>query len=263
MKIGVLYNAQQVQENTVKELVSLIERGGGECVVFSAETEPCGVDKLIVLGGDGTVLRAARRAAVLHLPLVGVNFGRLGFLTEFERDELPEAAKFVLGGGGTTIERTMLEIDVGGKTTHCLNEFALLHEVVAGKDNRTVDISVEIDGSPAAQFHADGIIVCTPTGSTAYSLSAGGSILTPDCAAFMLTPVCALSMRSRPIAYSDRSELVFFLPKEEALLLYGDGMYLGSVSGNDVVTVRKSARSATFLTRDKNRYFRRLTEKIN
>ena len=146
---------------------------------------------------------------------------------------------------------------------HCLNEFALLHEVVAGKDNRVVDISVALDGTPAAQFHADGILVCTPTGSTAYSLSAGGSILTPDCAAFMLTPVCALSMRSRPIAYSDESELTFFLPEGESLLLYGDGLYFGSVGGNDVVTVRKSKRSATFLTRDKNRYFRRLTEKIN
>lgn len=263
MKIGVYYNEQQVGDATVETIARDICEGGSEAVVFSDAEAIAGVDKLIVLGGDGTVLRAARHAAALRLPLVGVNFGRLGFLTEFERDELKEAVAFVLSGEGTTVGRTMLEIDLGGKTTQCLNEFALLREVAEGRDNRVSNISVAIDGSPAASFHADGIIVATPTGSTAYSLSAGGSILTPDCAAFMLTPVCAVSMRSRPIAYSDASALSFFLPEGERLFLYGDGNYLGAVCGDDVVTVRKSALAALFLTRDKNRFFRRLTEKIN
>ncbi len=263
MTIGVYYNTQQVERETVEGLAGEIRRAGGEVVLFTHAEEIDGVERLIVLGGDGTVLRAARKTAVLRIPLVGVNFGKLGFLTEFERNELGEGVKFVLGDGGTTIERSMLEIEAGGRKTHCLNEIAFLHEIVAGRDNRAVSLSVALDGTPAAQFRADGLIVCTPTGSTAYSLSAGGSILTPDCAAFMLTPVCALSMRSRPIVYSDRSVLSFRLPEEESLLLYGDGIYLGTVGGNEVVTVRKSTRSATFLTRDKNRYFRRLTEKIN
>ena len=130
------------------------------------------------------------------------------------------------------------------------------------KANRVVTISVTIDGSHAGEFIADGLIVTTPTGSTAYSLSAGGSIMTPDCETFQLTPVCAFSMRSRSIAYSNRSELGFSLP-QGALVLYGDGVYLGQAGAKDKLIVRKSVRSAAFLTRGLSEYFRRLTEKIN
>lgn len=263
MRIAILYNERQVDLTTVRAYENAIRLAGSEAVVFSDAEAVEGADRLIVLGGDGTMLRAARRAAVLKLPLFGVNFGRLGFLTEFERGEAEDAVALALSARLIAIERTMLRISFNGKITHCLNEFALLHEVMAGRDNHVADISVEIDGTQTAQFHADGIIVSTPTGSTAYSLSAGGSIMTPDCASFMLTPVCAFSMRSRPIVYSDRSSLSFSLPEGEELLLYGDGAFLGTVRGNDVVTVTKSPRSASFITRDKNRYFRRLTEKIN
>lgn len=263
MKIAVLHNERQVDAETVRVWEEALRLAGSETAVFSCADDIEDADRLLVLGGDGTMLRAARRAAVLQLPLLGVNFGRLGFLTEFERGEMQETVRLVLSERPVVVERSMLQIAFNGQVTHCLNEFALLREVVAGQDNRVADISVALDGTQAAQFHADGIIVSTPTGSTAYSLSAGGSIVTPDCACFLLTPVCAFSMRSRPIIYPDRSTLSFFLPKGEELLLYGDGIYLGTVGERDVVTVTKSPRSATFITRDKNRYFRRLTEKIN
>ena len=158
--------------------------------------------------------------------------------------------------------KKMLEAELNGEKFDCLNELALLHPVAPGKENKVVTISVTIDGSHAGEFVADGLIVATPTGSTAYSLSAGGSIMTPDCATFQLTPVCAFSMRSRPIAYSDRSELCFSLP-QGALVLYGDGVYLGEAGAADRLVVRKSARSVTFLTRGLGEYFRRLTQKIN
>ncbi len=261
MKIGVYYNAEQVEREVAVGLAERIQSSGCGAVLFSDVNEVKGVDRLIVLGGDGTMLRAAKRTSELGIPLVGVNFGRLGFLTEFERDGAEDAVSLAVNGGEIAV-RSMLEVNLNGVTTHCLNECAVLHGVSPEHANRVARFSVAIDGSGAGEFHGDGLIVCTPTGSTAYSLSAGGSILTPDCSAFLLTPVCAFSMRSRPIVFPDSSTLTISLV-DRNLLLYGDGVFLGEVKAEDVLTVKRSPRTARFLTRSKAEYFRRLTEKIN
>ncbi len=264
MKVGIFYNLERVQEETVRLLAQAIERLGGECVLFSGVEEIEGVSRLIVLGGDGTMLRVARKSAQLQIPIVGVNYGTLGFLTEFEREDVLLSANLVLDERCEQIHRTMLEVDYNGVKTHCLNEMSLLRQITPVENHHVARFSVAIDGSTAGDFTADGLIVATPTGSTAYSLSAGGNIMTPDCETFLLTPVCAFSMRSRPIAYSHKSTLTFYIPNETGTLaLYGDGKYLGEVSANDTLTVRKSAQVATFLTRDKGGFFRRLTQKIN
>lgn len=262
MKVGIFYHSVQDTQNAAVMLADLIRGAGGDAVLFTDENAISGVERLVVLGGDGTVLRGARRAAANGIPLVGVNFGRLGFLTEFEGDELAQAAEFVLGSSCETLFRSMMEISLNGQTTQCLNECTLLRPVREGEDNRATAIGVSIDGSDAGIFLADGLIIATPTGSTAHSLSAGGSIMAPDCETFLITPVCACSMRARPIAYPDRCTLTFRLGAEK-LLLYGDGRYLGEVSGNDALTIRRSPQNAAFLTRDKSGYLRRLTVKIN
>lgn len=261
MNIGIYYNLEQVDRSVAEKLASLIFAAGHTASLFSDLSELCG-DRLVVLGGDGTMLRAAKRASERGIPVVGVNFGRLGFLTEFEREEAEKVVPLVLDEQCAVLKRAMLEVELNGNRFDCLNELALLHPVAPEKANRVVTISVTIDGSHAGEFIADGLIVTTPTGSTAYSLSAGGSIMTPDCETFQLTPVCAFSMRSRSIAYSNRSELGFSLP-QGALVLYGDGVYLGQAGAKDKLIVRKSVRSAAFLTRGLSEYFRRLTEKIN
>ena len=262
MKVGIFYNSDQADACVAEELASRIRKAGHGAAVLSVLVAIGGGDWLIALGGDGTMLRAAKRASAAGIPIVGVNFGKLGFLTEFEREEYAKAVSLVLDEHCARIERSMLEVQLNGRTFDCLNELALLHPVAPGKENKVVTISVTIDGSHAGEFVADGLVVATPTGSTAYSLSAGGSIMTPDCATFQLTPVCAFSMRSRPIAYSDKSELGFSLP-QGALVRYGDGSYLGEAGASDRLIVRKSERSATFLTRGLSEYFRRLTQKIN
>ena len=261
MNIGIYYNREQASAAIAENIAASIKKAGHSAVVFSDLAELAG-DRLIVLGGDGTMLRAAKRASERAIPVVGVNFGRLGFLTEFEREEAERVVPLVLDERCAVLKRAMLEVALNGKRFYCLNELALLHPVAPERDNRVVTISVTIDGSHAGEFVADGLIVTTPTGSTAYSLSAGGTIMTPDCETFQLTPVCAFSMRSRPIAYPDRSELGFSLPRG-ALVLYGDGEYLGEAGESDRLTVRKAQRSASFLTRGLSEYFRRLTEKIN
>lgn len=261
MNIGIYYNRDQVGRDVAENLAARVFSAGHTATLMTDVAE-IGGDRLVVLGGDGTMLRAAKRASVLGIPVVGVNFGRLGFLTEFERDEAERVIPLVLDEHCAVLRRAMLEVELNGSRYDCLNELALLHPVSPESDNRVVTISVTIDGSHAGEFVADGLIVTTPTGSTAYSLSAGGSIMTPDCETFQLTPVCAFSMRSRSIAYSNRSELGFSLPRG-ALVLYGDGTYLGKAGEEDHLIVRKSVRSAAFLTRGLSEYFRRLTQKIN
>ncbi len=260
MRIGIYYNDKQVTRAVADSLKQSVLSLGGEAVVFSFEEEIRETDRLIVLGGDGTVLRAARRAAELNIPLVGVNYGRLGFLTEFSREQTEESVILALSDC-PVVRRSMLEVDLNGQKSYCLNELALLKRTAPGSGN-IAKISVKIDGSPAGEFSADGLIVATPTGSTAYSLSAGGSIMTPDCETFLLTPVCAFSLRSRPIACPDKRTISFAFTNDE-LSLYGDGCPLGVAGVNDTLIVRKAERTAAFMTRDPSSYFRRLTEKIN
>ncbi len=264
MKVGIFYKEKKVPDQTVvTELSEEISRRKNEAVIFRSPEEIAGVDRLIVLGGDGTILNAAHASSEQKIPLVGVNFGTRGFLTEFEREDYMQAVSLALDPACPVVRRSMLELDFNGVKTHCLNEM-LLHRRVSGKPNAQIaTFCVDIDGSDAGELRADGLIVCTPTGSTAYSLSAGGNILAPDCAAFLITPVCAFSLRSRPIAYSDSCTLSFrFTDRDCTLELYGDGKFIGEASANDTLTVRKSPRCTAFLTRDKNGFFRKITEKI-
>ena len=261
MKIGICYNKEQADEKTAQEIASLIRREGHTAFVCCDMTNEI-ADRFLVLGGDGTVLRAARIAALRSIPILGVNYGHLGFLTEYEKTERDQAVRLILQEKPQILERSMLEVALNGKIFYCLNELAALRPVMPNRDNNVTLISVDIDGNHAGNFFADGLIVATPTGSTAYSLSAGGSIMTPDCGTFMLTPVCSFSMKSRPIVYADRHELKFSLPSAK-LLLYGDGVFLGEAGVCDELIVKKSEKKALFLTQNGGNYFNKITQKIN
>ncbi len=261
MTVGIYYHEQKVPEKEVKALEALLSAAGAFVRAFSVAEEIADVDRLVVLGGDGAMLRAARRASEIGIPIVGVNYGTIGFLTEFERGEEALAAALVLDENCGRTERTMLEADLCGTVRHCLNEVAFMRRIAPGIKDGVIRIAVEIDGLPAGEFTADGLILATPTGSTAYSLSAGGSILTPECGAFLLTPVNAFSLRSRPIVLSDRSALTFSFP--DGAIAHADGEFLGELGFGGAVTVKKSLRHATFLAKEKQDFFRHLTEKIN
>lgn len=261
MKLGIFYNDKQTDQENALRLAKVVKELRGEAIVFTRLSDVEGVDRLLVLGGDGTVLRAAKRASEMQIPLIGVNYGKLGFLAEFERGEEEQAVMLAMSDC-PIVERSMLEVDLDGRKSYCLNELALLHPINEKKPNGVVEISVNIDGSKAGDFSADGLIVATPTGSTAHSLSAGGCIMTPDSKTFILTPVCAFSLRSRPIVFPDSCTLALSVRKD-TLMLSGDGDYLGRVGTENVLTIKKAERVARLLTADKNGYFRRLTEKIN
>lgn len=261
MRIGIYYNVHQADPASVGSVHAALEAAGAEVFVWPSEEEIGDCDRLVVLGGDGTVLRAAKQAAAKGIPLFGVNYGRLGFLTEFERGE-DGLAEFALGEG-QIVKRDLLEVDLNGVKSRCLNELALLREVSPERSNRVESVEVSVNGKKAGEFVCDGLIVATPTGSTAYSLSAGGCIMTPDCRALLLTPINAFSLKSRPIVCHDTSVFTFSISEKDALMAYGDGMFLGRVGVRDRLTVKKSGSYAEFLTRDKQSFFLRLAQKIN
>ena len=262
MKVGIFYHIARVNPDDVKRAHGLLISRGASVEFFSSAEEIQGVDRLVVFGGDGSILHAAKKAAVLEIPIVAVNYGTIGFLAEFERGQIEGLVDLVLDENALISRRPGLEITFRGKKYFCLNELAIMREVSPVRPSGTSHIFVSINGHDAGEFTADGLIVSTPTGSTAYSLAAGGSILTPDSESFILTPVCSFSLRGRPIVCSDKSEFSFRFPEGSALILHGDGIYIGETNENDVVIVKKAERNALFLTKDKTDFFRRLTEKI-
>ena len=263
MKVGVFCNSstKKFEEIRRKLFAELENRGIVYSVYYSVE-EIGEIDVLIVLGGDGTILKAAGVAGMRGIRILGINSGNLGFLTQFEGGQVREAID-LLCSEYETERRSILQVDVGGRVFYALKDavFAGLDE--QGADNNVVAISVEIDGKKVDNFVGDGIIVSTPTGSTAYSLSAGGSILTPDIAAFCLTPVCAHSLHNRPIVYADSSVLrVLVRGGEPALFLFCDGAVVATVGKEQSVLLRKAPFEVEFIRRKDSNFFDKLLFKL-
>ncbi len=165
-----------------------------------AERLPAGLDLAIVAGGDGTLLRVARAAAPRGIPVLGVNFGSLGFLTELQPDEIYRGLEAVLDGAYRLEERQMLRVRYE-RAGHAAQEYLLLNDAVVTKGAlaRMIELLVFVDGEEIARYFSDGLIVATPTGSTAYNLSAGGPILDPRMRAFVIAPICPHTMTYRPL----------------------------------------------------------------
>jgi NAD+ kinase len=202
------------------------------------------VDLLLVFGGDGTMLRAARDIAGSATPLLGINIGGLGFLTAVPSDELPRALNHVWNGDFKFESRAL--IDVSGR---CLgqpvSEMAL-NDIVVGRGalSRLIGLDVSVDGELVTHYRCDGLIISSPTGSTAYSLSAGGAVVFPTADVFALTPICphALSNRSLifPLASTIRVKATNPAP---ATILSVDGQVVAELDASDEVTIRRSRRA--------------------
>jgi len=225
---------------------------------------PAQVDLLIVLGGDGTLLAAARLVDTRPVPILAVNLGALGFLTEITLEEMYAVLEDVLAGRHRTSRRGMLEAEVvrGGKTTagyRALND-AVLHKAALA---RMLDYAVEIDGAFVSLFRADGLIISTPTGSTAYSLAAGGPIVFPSLDSFVITPICPHMLTNRPLVVPDSSRIEVHLKSvSESAYLTVDGQVGTELSQGDTVVVRKSDRSIELITSRKRTYFEVLRNKL-
>lgn len=262
MTVGIYFNKNYLEDN--EKYVKQIEKAFAESKVIQTAAELDGIDVLFVLGGDGTILTIASECAKRGVKIIGVNYGHMGFLAEFEREKLDEAVALVRSGNYKTQKRSMLEIECGNTRFLALNDLVIQRSTSGAYFSNTVNLHAEIDGATVDNFSSDGIIVSTPTGSTAYSLAAGGSVLTPDINAFILTPVCAHSLHSRPVVYSDNSTLkIDPVNAKEPLVLIVDGREAGLLKNGNTVTVRKSAHTVEFITKDDKNFFNKLLIKLN
>ena len=203
---------------------------------------PGQVDFLIVLGGDGTLLSMARAVGDLGVPILGVNLGGLGFLTATTLDEMLPALETLLSGGMEIEERMMLSASLrrGGQV---VGEYLALNDVVITKSamSRIIDLSVSVGGRHAISYRADGLIISTPTGSTAYNLSAGGPILFPTMDAVVLTPIAPHTLSNRPIAVPGAQRIEVALLVDQEVMLTMDGQVGVPLRERDVVEVQKAA----------------------
>lgn len=227
------------------------------------------IDLLVVIGGDGTVLRAVRELENFQTPILSINRGTVGFLAEIEYNELEEILPKVLNGDGVIEERSILRIAVERLGAEVHEGFALNEAVIAqGTIARLVDLYTTVNGEELTTFHADGLIVSTPTGSTAYSLAAGGPIVHPSLAATILTPINPHSFSQKPIALpSDYKIDVQVQTKpnkfqDAEVVLTLDGQVYIPLQHQDIVKICGCADTVKFLRRKQDTFFGTIRQKL-
>jgi len=242
--------------------------GGSEacsaCRVTTGREVAKAADALVVLGGDGTLL-AASRLLDRTVPLLGVNFGSLGFLTEIGLPELYPSLETVLGGAYEYEERRLLHAEAR-RAGHEDVGADVLNDVVITKagPSRIIELEVTIDGAFVSAFRADGLIVSSPTGSTAYNLAAGGPILHPSLAAVVLTPICPHMLTHRPLVVDDASTIEIKLSAGRGVEVYTafDGQQSFALADGDLVTVTASARRLRLVKVPPRDYYEVLRTKL-
>jgi NAD+ kinase len=221
-------------------------------------------DIAIVLGGDGTMLNAARQLARYRVPLVGVNQGRLGFMTDIARDDMLACMDDLLDGRFVPESRMLLDAEVV-REEQCIVSNLALNDVVVDKGaiGRMIEFELFIDGEFIYNLRSDGLIVATPTGSTAYSLSANGPILHPQVAGIALVPLCPHALSNRPILVGDRNEIEIRIVHATDSRAHFDGQVNVDLRHGDAVRIRRSEYSICFLHPPGYSYFSMLRQKLH
>ena len=228
------------------------------------EAFPSQAEMILVLGGDGTLLSVARLVGDHKVPILGVNLGGLGFLTEIALEELYRVLERVIQGDFTTDERVVLSASVIRKGKG-VAEFPVLNDAVINKGAlaRIIDMETTINGEYVTTFKSDGLIISTPTGSTAYNLSAGGPIVYPSLHCIILTPICPHTLTNRPIVVPDEVEIRATLKtRQQEVMLTLDGQQGFPLEVEDVVEVRKAAVGILLIKSPYRHYFEVLREKL-
>ena len=265
-------------ERVAAQLVEWLRARGYRVVVDKETAQYAGADEavpreelpgrkpefVVVLGGDGTMLAAARALAKARIPILGVNLGSLGFLTEIPLPDLYPTLEAVHEKRSAVEARSMVHCQLvrGGA---CTAEYDALNDIVVAKSAlaRLVDFEVEIDGAFVSNYKADGIIVATPTGSTAYSLAAGGPILLPDVNALVITPVSSHALTNRPLVVRDTSTITIGVKStQEEAFLSVDGQVGMPVQDGDHIVCRKSEQQVLLLRLSSRTFFDVLRAKL-
>jgi NAD+ kinase len=222
------------------------------------------VDLLVVLGGDGTLLATARALNRKPVPILAVNLGGLGFLTVITRDEVYPALESVLAGQSQIERRVQIEGELV-RADEVISSFLALNDVVLNKGAiaRILDFDVLVDGRLISTYKADGLIVSTPTGSTAYSLAAGGPIVAPTVSAFIVTPICAHTLTHRPLVLPDTAQIEISVKSQrEAAYLTVDGQVGLATHSDDSVRLRKASSYVEIVQPPAKDYFEILRQKL-
>ena len=274
--VGIIYKYKhKTAEKTAIEIKNWLESQGVQ--VFLKEMPqnnscaektpilPTSIERLIVLGGDGTLLGAARKMGIYGIPILGVNLGGLGFLTETSHNELSRMLKLMIEDKLDIEERTMLKATVKRDGKDVFN-FSVLNDAVINKRTlaRIIDLEVYINQEFLTIFRADGLIISTPTGSTAYNLSAGGPIVYPTVGAFIITPICPFTLSNRPIIVPDSSSIEVKIRKKssESVVLTLDGQVGFNLRYEDKVILSKSPYVIRLLKPSERSYFHILRTKL-
>ncbi|HEV3038140.1 MAG TPA: NAD(+)/NADH kinase [Candidatus Angelobacter sp.] len=221
-------------------------------------------DFVIVLGGDGTLLSAARIAATADIPILGINLGSLGFLTEVKQDEIHRALEAIDAGQGEVNSRAMLHCQLR-RAGKCIANHEALNDVVISQSAlaRITDFDVHVNGVFVSNYKADGLIVATPTGSTAYSLAAGGPVLSPDVPAFVITPVASHALTNRSLVVQDQAFIAIRMKvSREAAILTIDGQPGTMLADGDIVECRKSVMQVKLFRLPERSFFDVLRTKL-
>lgn len=223
---------------------------------------PRGADLLVSLGGDGTLLRAAHFAVPLGIPIIGVDFGKMGFLTAVGRHDYEQVLENLLKTGVDTEPRTVLHATLdNGKRFLAINDVHIDRK----QHGHTLTFGIEIGGEHVADIPADGIVVSSPTGSTAYFLSAGGPILAPGLDAFGIAPICPHTLFSRPLVVASTDTVRIEVPRDSsgAALLYADGKLEAELAPGASIEIAKAPHAAEFVRLDDRHFFRVLERKLH
>jgi NAD+ kinase len=264
-RIGLIGNSEKAAcAATLRQAARLIQRAGRTAITSDdAASLAREVDLLLVFGGDGTLLHVARKIAGSPTPILGVNIGGLGFLTAVPSAELARALKCVWHGEFKFESRALIEVTgvCNGKKIH---ETAL-NDIVVGRGavSRLIALDVGVDGELITRYRCDGLIISSPTGSTAYSLAAGGAVVVPTADVFVMTPICphALSNRSMILPLSSKISVKAITPLP-ATILSADGQLVAELAAGDEVIIRRSRRAIRLMHLADSSFFEALRHKL-
>ena len=263
IKIGVYKSNRKKSNNIVKnELVKAHAEYGYSPVEISETDFDSDIKCLFIIGGDGTILNFAKHLSKYSIPVIGINGGRLGFLAEFENNEVLEAVKLFHDNLLKKDARTLLRVSCNNKSTVAINDVLVERVYKDVPEAFVLTLQVTINDTVIDTVKGDGIIVSTPTGSTAYSLSAGGSIIDPKAEAFSITPICAHSMHNRPIVVSSASKIGITCIDNSACGVFADGKYISAISGSRKVVIKKAKKKIIFLRRADSDFYKKLKQKF-
>ncbi|MGE5473821.1 MAG: NAD(+)/NADH kinase [Ignavibacteriales bacterium] len=280
MKIGILTNIEKDKDFEVTKLLSNRLLGFGaelllpestaeltdiKCIRINESQVISQCDAVISLGGDGTFLRVAKKASKYNVPVIGINIGHLGFLTEADKTDIDMVSKLLAQGNFSVEERMLLEAGILNNSENSETNIALNDVVISrGSISRMINISILLDGQKIDEFPADGLIISTPIGSTAYSLSAGGPIVEPDMKLILATPICPHTLHARSLVFSDERVITVAVDdkNQNECILTLDGQKTIKLNGSDLVEVKKSKLSLKYIKLPEKNFFDTIRKKL-